>query len=416
MSPAEALLAPRMEQRILPGLERMGRALDALGRPDLAFPSVLVVGTNGKGSTAALLEAILRCHGVRTGLYTSPHLMAVEERIQVAGQPISPEDLTALLLSLQPFPELSFFETLTCAAFLEFQRARVELAVLEVGMGGRWDATNATAPVLSLLTNVGTDHRAWLGDDRKAIAAEKAAALRGKEGIIACWDDEVEATIRAHAARGTPLSTASDWVRVRAGGGSRESGQHLRVEFELDGFHRTATLPLIGEHQHHNLALALAALAALKRHGLLPVISGESVQLGIGAVNWPGRLQWVSRQERNLLLDGAHNREAVAAVASFLDREELSGRIQLVFACLEDKPLQDMAELLRPRTAGVTVPRLTSPRAMPVPEIAAAFPGCRTAATVEEALALANPELPVLVTGSLRLVGEVLSLVKGCHG
>jgi dihydrofolate synthase/folylpolyglutamate synthase len=400
----DALLARRLEYRILPGLERMHLALAALGRPDRAFSSVLVLGTNGKGSTAALLAAIFQAHGARVGLYTSPHLVRVEERIAVQGETIATLRLLAHLTALEQFPELSYFEALTCAALVEFAEQGVDVAVLEAGLGGRWDAVNAVDPSISLLTNVGTDHQAWLGTSRAEIAAEKAAALRGHEAIIAAWDDEVEPAIRRAAT--APLTLASDWAEVRL----RTPGAGSEVGFVVANLSGQARLPLAGNYQLANLALALAGAAASSRHGIIPPLRPEAVEDGIEATRWPGRLQWIEHAGLRLLLDGAHNLEAVTALVRALAALGLSGRLHLLFSCLDDKPLVEMASRLRPHVADVTVVPLASPRATALDTMVSAFPGCSTAASVADALAGLPSDRPTLVTGSLRLVGEVLRL------
>jgi len=308
-SACEAALAPRLEQKILPGLERIRHALGELDHPERAFPAALVLGTNGKGSTAALLAGVLAHHGMKAGLYTSPHLVRVEERIAVGGRPIPAARLLALVGELARFPQLSYFETLTAAAFLHFAAERVDVAVLEAGLGGRWDATNATEPAVALLTNIGTDHQAWLGTTRCAIAAEKAAALRGRAAIVGAWDAEVEPAIRAAADPSTPLSLASDWASVTGlrapGSGLREQPVRLegaahgprttdhafpRVSFAVAGVHSSATLPLLGRHQNANLTLALAGASALATHGVIPPLRADAIASGIEATRWPGRL------------------------------------------------------------------------------------------------------------------------------
>ncbi len=429
---AEALLAPRLEQRILPGLDRMRRALAALGRPETGFPAVLVLGTNGKGSTSALLAAMLQSHGMNAGLYTSPHLVAVEERVRVGGATVGRARLAELVAELARFPDLSYFETLTCAALLEFAARKVDIAVMEAGLGGRWDASAAAPPVVALLTNVGTDHMRWLGPTRAAIAAEKAAALSGREAIVGAWDREVAPVIRASAAPGTPISLASDWARVRgrrAPGAAHRNGVQVAagrsapfaapsgqdLTFEAGTISGEASLPLAGEHQLANLALALAGAAALAKHGLGPALDAAAVRRGIEGVSWPGRLQWCRAAGRDLLVDGAHNREAMAALAGALDAMGLSGTLHLLFSCLDDKPLDAMAALLRPRVRSVTVTEIASPRATPVAALAAAFPGCRQAGTAAAALLELPADRPTLVTGSLRLAGEVLAAIGGEH-
>lgn len=404
---AAELLAPRLEQRIIPGLDRVKVALGRLGHPEHVFTSVLVVGTNGKGATAALLARLLEAHGVRTGLYTSPHLVHVEERIRVDGRCVAPDDLAALVDALGRFPELSYFETLTVAGLQHFAASGVQVAVLEAGLGGRWDAVNAVAPVVSLLTNVGTDHQAWLGPTRGHVAAEKAAALRGREAIVGAWDAEVEPVIRAHAE--APLTLASGWAWVEALG----PGSDRQVGFDVAGTRGSATLPLPGAHQVANLRLALAGAAALARHVDLPPLDADAVRRGIEAVRWPGRLQWVVHEGRRLLLDGAHNREATVTLCAALDELDLTGRVDLLFSCLRDKPLAAMAALLRERVRTVTVVPLDSPRAAAVSELAAAFPGAAEAPCVATALASLSSERPTLATGSLYLVGEILRLTGG---
>jgi dihydrofolate synthase/folylpolyglutamate synthase len=414
---AEALLAPRLEQRVLPGLDRMQRALDALGRPNERLTSVLVLGTNGKGSTAALLAGALAAHGVRVGLYTSPHLLNVEERIRIGWAAIARPRLAELVAGLTTFPELSYFETLTCAAILEFVERGVDIAVMEAGLGGRWDASNAVDPAVALLTNVGTDHQKWLGETRTAIAAEKAAALRGVAAIVGVWDPEVEPVIRGSADASTPLSLARDWARVEGvrGQGSGIGEQTQRVRFEAGGVKGEAELPLLGQHQLANLELALAGALALARHELVPPLRAAAVRRGVEAVSWPGRLQWCRAGVRSLLIDGAHNREAVEALAAAMDSMGLSGNVNLLFSCLDDKPIAAMARLLRPRVVEVTVAPINSPRARPLDELAEAFPGSRRAASVAAALNEMPADLPTLVTGSLRLAGEVLATFGGSH-
>jgi dihydrofolate synthase/folylpolyglutamate synthase len=421
-SSCDAALAPRLEQKILPGLDRIRHALGELSHPERRFPAALVLGTNGKGSTAALLAAVLGRHGVKAGLYTSPHLVRVEERIAVAGKRIAPGRLLALVNELARFPRLSYFETLTAAAFLYFAEEDVDIAVLEAGLGGRWDATTVAAPAVSLLTNVGTDHQAWLGATRVEIAAEKAAALRGREAIVGAWDAEVEPVIRAAADPSTPLSLASEWASVTglredpvdqaalvSAGHEPRASVHL-VDFAVAGVSGSATLPLLGRHQHANLALALAGAAALARHRVVPALRAVDIAAGIESTSWPGRLQWISWRGRRMLLDGAHNVEAMRTVVAAVGELGLAGSVDLLFSCLDDKPALEMAALLRPLARRVTVAPLDSPRATPTGELAAAFPGCIVTADVAAAIAGLSTDAPTLVTGSLRLVGEVLRL------
>ncbi len=401
----EQLLSARWEARIVPGLERIRRALGFLGHPEKRFPSVLVLGTNGKGSTCAFLASLLQQLGLRVGLYTSPHLVSVGERIQLNGKPLGPEELLPWVQRLAQLPELSYFETLTAVAFAVFADNHVDLAVVEAGLGGRWDATNAKDHELVLLTNVGTDHQHWLGPTREHIAAEKAAAIRGREGILGQVDEAILPVIRAHADPNAPLSHACSWARVHAL--DHEPGLFPQVEVETCGLRYSATLPLAGPFQARNYELALAGLAALASHRLVPKPTLAALLAGTRQTRWPGRMELVRLGPNTLLLDGAHNLEAVEALVAGLRRAQLAGQLDLIFSCLSDKPLLPMAQLLQPCARQVTVVSLDSPRALPLPQLAAAFPGCRQATNVRAALAAADPQVITLVTGSLRLVGEV---------
>lgn len=397
---------------MVPGLERISSVLHALGNPERAFPSVLVLGTNGKGSTAAFLASILERMGLRVGLYTSPHLVRVEERIRIDGQPLATEELLFWVQRLARFPELSYFETLTAAAFAAFADNHVDIAVVEAGLGGRWDATNAKAHEIALLTNVGTDHRDWLGPTRAHVAAEKAAAIRGHEGILGEWDDDLLPVICAHADPRTPLSSAHQWVEVNPDP-EAEPSLFCSVRARALDEAWSLRLPLAGPHQVGNYRLALAGLAALHRHGLVARPSRDALVSGTLATRWPGRLEAVRWHGRRFLLDGAHNAEAMHALTRALAAGGLAGNLDLIFSCLSDKPLAAMAELLRPLTARVQVVPLASPRSRSLEELARAFPSCEQAPSVAHALVAASPRRLTLVTGSLRLVGEALSFLRG---
>lgn len=409
LSQLENLLATRLEARVLPGLERIRDVLSALGSPQNFFPSVLVLGTNGKGSTCAFLESLLRASGLRVGLYTSPHLVRVEERIRIDGAPVATEELLTSVQRLSRFAPLSYFETLTAAAFSLFAENRVDFAVIEAGLGGRWDATNIKDHEVVLLTNIGTDHQAWLGPTREHIAAEKAAAIRGKAGILGEWDLELLPVIRAHAQPDIPLSPMHRWARLRL---SANDQWFYRVQAEAFGDQWDVTLPLAGEFQAQNYHLALAAVACLAELGLVPKPSTAALLESTKATTWPGRCEFVNWRGRRFLLDGAHNREAMEALVRTLKRTGVSGELDLIFACLEDKPLEAMAELLLPVVRKVTVVPLASPRARSVDDLAKVFPFCEKASHLAEALASTAVDSLTLVTGSLRLVGEVKAILE----
>ena len=389
-------------QRIRPGLQRTRSLLDSLGSPDRSVRSVLVGGTNGKGSTAAALSAILTAAGVRTGLYTSPHLVRVTERVRVgdadAGETLL-DDVLSLVAAVAGPGERgpTYFEALTVAALELFRRARVEVAVLEVGIGGRLDATNVVEPEVSVLTNVGPDHLEILGPSLGDVAREKAGifrrgqlALVGAEGTA----PDARAVLHAEAAR-----LGARLVEVPAS--DRWSG----------------VFPLPGAHQRQNVALAVAAARALAP------LEEAVITRGLSRTRWRGRLQRVDRTGRRaLILDGAHNPAGAEALAGWLDAERLSGRVDLLFGTLSDKDAPGTAGPLIARARRVVLTAPPSPRAV-LPEALKERLGVAGAETAPSpAVALRRLDVegpgapPVLVAGSLYLVGEVLRLLEGESG
>jgi dihydrofolate synthase/folylpolyglutamate synthase len=400
MSVAPALrLESRPAGRIRPALDGLARALAALGGPQHGLRSVLVVGTNGKGSTAAMVEAVLRGHGLRTGLYTSPHLVRIEERVRLDGRAVDAATLAAQLERLDAFPDLTFFEALTAAAFMIFAAAGVEVAVLEAGMGGSWDATRLAASAIAGLTNVGTDHRAWLGADRPAIARDKGQALAAATRAV--LGRGVQADLVAELGAPSAVHAASLVRCTSLGGGMVRCGWGA-VDTEL-------RLPLAGSHQLDNLQLALALCLQAVAEGWLEALQAEVVAAAIAGLHWPGRLSRHRVAGREVLVDCAHNLEGVEALAAHL--AGLDHRCDLLFSCLDDKPLEAMAAVLRPLVDRVAVCELADERAMPLARLQAAFPGAEVAATPAAALALLSE--PVLAAGSLRLVGALLALEEG---
>lgn len=400
MSVAPALrLASRPAGRIRPALDGLARALAALGGPQRGLRSVLVVGTNGKGSTAAMVEAVLRGHGLRTGLYTSPHLVRVEERVRLGGRTVEPATLTAQLDRLDAFPDLTTFEALTAAAFAIFAAAEVEVAVLEAGMGGSWDATRLAGSAIAGLTNVGTDHRAWLGADRPAIARDKGQALAAAARAV--LGPGVQTDIVPELGAPSAVEAAS-LARCAALGGGMVRCAWGTGDTEL-------ALPLPGRHQLDNLQLALALCVQAAAEGWLEALEPEVVAAAIAGLRWPGRLSRHRVAGREVLVDCAHNLEGVEALAAHL--AGLDHRCNLLVSCLDDKPLEAMAAVLRPLVDRVAVCELVDQRAMPLARLQAAFPGAEVAATPATALALL-PD-PVLAAGSLRLVGALLALEEG---
>jgi dihydrofolate synthase/folylpolyglutamate synthase len=317
-SPYERILERLFALRrfgVRPGLGAIEAALERLGHPERAFPAVHVAGTNGKGSTAAICEAILRADGRRVGLYTSPHLSRFTERVRIDGAEISRAEITGFVdEAFAAGPELTFFEVVTAAAFLALARAKVEIAVVEVGLGGRLDATNALArPLVSIITNVALDHTEILGETTAAIAAEKAGILRvGVPGVIGLVDPDAAAVI---AARGAKVDTPLSW---------------LGRDFALG-----AAPTLLGAHQARNAAIAEAALLRLPE-ALRP--SGSAIARGLAEARWPGRLE---RLTDDLIVDGAHNPDGAAALAAALPVLAAGRPIHLVLGTVEEKDAAD---------------------------------------------------------------------------
>lgn len=333
------------------GIEHFERLLHALGDPQTGLPVTLVAGTNGKGSTAACLAGIATASGYRTGLYTSPHLEEVEERIRVQGRAIDGSRLSELLsevLAAAGEEEPTYFEALTAAAFLHFREARVELAVLEVGLGGRLDATNVSDPALSLITDISLDHQQFLGASLQAIATEKAGILRsGRTAIIGMVP---AAAHRAIDRRSREIGARLLWSEEEIVEASSESGGGERVVLQTKRERYRYRLSLAGEHQRRNLALAILAAEELGVLGW-ERIDRDSIQRGAANTTWPGRLERVTgpRGER-VLLDVAHNPGGVEALARHL---ALEGEPRLLlFGALEDKDVASMLPSLAALSEG----------------------------------------------------------------
>ena len=373
-----------------------------------------VGGTNGKGSTCAFLESILRAAGHRVGLYTSPHLVRVNERIQLGGVAIDDETLgTRIVEVLRKAPaamEATYFELGTLVALEHFAREEVEVAVLEVGLGGRLDATTAARPRLTAVARVGMDHMEFLGDTLEAIAREKAAILRkGVPGVVAEQRPEVLAIIE----------TCAGWVGAPLLVEGRDFsldglGRYRGPELSLDGL----ALGLHGGHQHHNAAVAVTCAHLLERQGV--PVGAEAIRTGLQRTRWPGRLEQVSGHPP-LLLDGAHNEDAVEALVAALDAVPYAGRpIHLVFGVVSDKQVEPMLRMLLPRAPSATFTPVPTPRSRAPAEYVSLAqslsPLVDVAASPEEALARARlragPDAWVLVAGSLYLVGAVKALLE----
>jgi dihydrofolate synthase/folylpolyglutamate synthase len=415
--------------------------LEALDHPERRFASVLIAGTNGKGSTAATLSSILRVAGYRTGLYSSPHLIRINERIRVNGEAISDAEFGEIhdrvertaheLLRAGKLPwHPSFFEMLTAMAFEYFASVGVEIAVLEVGMGGRLDATNVVEPLISVIADIALDHEKYLGHTIAEIAGEKAGIIRAN-GVVVMLPQHPQANdVIGHAilekhARGVsatqyvpPVSPGAaaylEGRSVPARGRNRYPLSVMGEEIEVDS-------PLAGRHQLRNVALAIATAEELAQFGFKA--TPRQIEQGIRETHWPGRFQVLppsaATQQREMVLDVAHNPAGAWALRSALS-ENFSGReLTFVFAAMRDKPLKEMAEILFPLAEQVVVTQVANPRSATVSELLQAASRTGVAMCAEEnvsaALARAResskPDGVIVVTGSIFLVGEAMTLM-----
>ena len=393
-------------------LERVSLALERLGDPQRRYPALHIAGTNGKGSVAAILDSVLRASGRRVGLYTSPHLVDLCERIQVDGVAIDRQAVVRLADEVRAASagrgiDLTFFEVLTVMAFLHFARSGIEVAVVEVGLGGRLDATNVVDPLVSVITTIGRDHTEWLGDTVAAIAAEKGGIIKsGRPVVLGRIGGEAADVLRRLAAeQGAPLVSLDRDYRA-AGAGS--------LDFDGLGWSlRGLPLVLLGAHQRDNAATAVAALAVGR--ATLPV-DEAALRVGLAAVHWPGRLEIVD-QAPLTIVDGAHNADGAAALARELPGL-IGGRpLHLLFAVMGDKDWRPMVESLAPLCRGVVVTEVLRPRGAPAADVAAAFaPHCPAVAEPdvgqawERVRADAGSDGAVVAAGSLFLVGALRAL------
>ena len=422
------LLAQRQETRIDLGLKRLSAHLKRMGDPQSAYPAVVVAGTNGKGSVCALLASTLRAAGHRAGLYTSPHLVSPVERLQVDGAAATPEEFGSLLGAVRDAETepLTYFELLTAAAFEHFRRAKVDIAVLEVGLGGRLDATNcAGRPLLTIVTGIDFDHMDLLGDTLAKIAREKAGIFRaGVPALVAERKPEPLKALEAAAnEKGAPLTHARDAfkvVEVRW-----EEGKQL-----LEGpYAKPFEVPLLGKAQAQNVALVHDALRILTSKGF--PVSNSAEADGYKKTSWPGRFQIVTaphlpfghplplgegrvRATPTFILDGAHNPQAMRVFCETFDASPWAKKeVTFIVGFLKDKDYPAMIEQLAPRLRTVIACAPPSPRALPAAELgellAKAAPRAQvfTADTPEEAFAAVRTPAAA-VCGSFYLVGAAL--------
>lgn len=408
-------------------LDRVRMLLSKVGDPDRSFRSVHIAGTKGKGSTAAMAASTLRCAGFRTGLYTSPHLHTVRERIAVDGEPISEQELAGGLEELRPAIEetcaqgeafrVTTFEVLTAVALAHFRRRGAEFAVLEVGLGGRLDATNVVTPVACAITNISLDHTEVLGDTLGKIAAEKAAII--KRGVpVVCAPQPVEALeVIAGVAReqSAPLTLVGRDITWEAGPWTLE-GQQLVVRTPRGS--RKLWVPLLGAHQRENAATALGVFEALAGRGV--ALSPEAVREGMARTVWPGRMEVIALRPV-VVVDGAHNPYSMQRLREAMEETFPGKRPVVVFGVGKAKDAGSMLAALAGLAGVVVATRSRHPKAMPAWEVMreAALHGLAVeqaetpGRALDRARALAGPDGLVLATGSLFVVAEVREEVKG---
>ncbi|WP_433066985.1 bifunctional folylpolyglutamate synthase/dihydrofolate synthase [Dactylosporangium sp. CS-033363] len=417
-------------------LSRIEGLLDSLGSPQRAYPAIHLTGTNGKTSTARMIDSLLRAHGLRTGRYTSPHLQSITERISIEGEPISEEKFVEVYEEVQPLAEyldatndapLTYFDMTTAMAFAAFADAPVDVAVVEVGLGGADDSTNVLQAQTTVITPIGLDHTEWLGDTIEEIAWAKAGIVhKGSTLICALQPEEAMrpilercAEVGATVAReGREFGVVNRDLAV--------GGQVLTLQ-GLSGVYEGIFLPLHGEHQAQNAAIALAAVEAFLGAGNERALNAEAVRDGFAGATSPGRLERV-RNSPPILLDAAHNAAGMQATVRALTEEFAFSGLVAVVAALADKDVEGMLELLEPITESIVVTRNSSPRAMPLVQLAQIaeelyggdrvhvvpnFPDAIDAAvTLAESDNAVPGTIGILITGSVVTVADARGLLK----
>ena len=401
------------------GLDTIASLLSGLGNPQRRVPVLHVAGTNGKGSVAAITASILQAAGFRVGLYTSPHLLDFRERIRIRGACISEDRIVDLFDSIQALPSFAesptFFEVATAMAFQYFAEERVDVAVLEVGLGGRFDATNVCLPICTIITNISFDHEQYLGSSLEAIAFEKAGILKQNVPfVMGPVDQSVEDVLQEQAGR--------KQARTFRFGREFRHVSHPSGEFDFVGMNQhyeNLRCALEGEHQTVNAVCALAALEASMMFG--SPIPEWAVRRGLEQVSWPGRLERLRRHPL-ILCDGAHNPAAAECLKLYLQQNvQRERRRILVVGMMQDKNLRGFLKALVPPADAVILTQINSPRAATVRALREALPVIECpvyerddpGAAIDLAIGLASENDLICVTGSLFLVGHVKSLMTG---
>lgn len=406
------------------GLENISTLAAALGNPHRAAPCVHIAGTNGKGSTAAMLESILRISGMRTGLYTSPHLVRINERIRIAGEDISDEEFAVAWTRVQAAIESllatgklaahpTYFECITAMAFVAFASRGVDFAVYETGLGGRLDATNIVQPEVAVITSIDFDHEDYLGHSLQEIAGEKAGIIKAGAPVVSSAARPEAREVIAKRCREMNVrlveideawrvqDVASDGAHYRATAASVETGKRLAIE-----------PPLPGRFQIRNALTAATTAQLLAQRGF--AIGDEIIERGIRSVRWPGRLERLMERPA-VYVDGTHNPEGARELLKFWEDNFAGRRILLVYGAMRDKAVDEIAGLLFPRADLVLLTEPHQPRAISAPLLAEMTAHLARNSTIvrdpvaalERAIELAGPEDAVFATGSLYLVGDL---------
>jgi dihydrofolate synthase / folylpolyglutamate synthase len=392
------------------GLAAISDLLLHLDDPQNSYKTILIAGTNGKGSTAAMTASMLQSAGYKTGLYTSPHLVDVRERIRVNQREISANDFNRMITKVKRTVSIpaTYFEVLTAAAFLYFQRQKIDIAVLEVGLGGRLDATNVCLPLVSVITNVGFDHMAYLGNSLAAIAGEKAGIIK-KRGvcITAAKQKKVLEVLKA-----TCLRNKSDFYSLGKDIKIKQQKNGLVTYCGLCGNLNDLIIPLPGRHQLENAALALATMEIIGKNDF--PADAAVIRKGLGNTRWEARLEILCRHPL-FVIDGAHNPAGMRALCRSLKNEFTWRRLILIFSALADKDYHKMLQIIAPLAECIILVQLRSERAEPVANIRECLKKMgykaviaeNASAAVKRAFDLAGKEDMICAAGSLYLAGEL---------
>lgn len=423
------------ESSVRPRLAPTRRAVEILGDPQRAYPVIQIAGTNGKTSTSRMIESLLRAHGLRVGLFTSPHLERFNERIVIDGEPISDESLVANWQDVEPYVRmtdaelaeqgeapLSFFEVITVLAYAAFADAPVDVAVVEVGMGGEWDSTNVADAQVAVFTPIALDHMDRLGSTIEEIARTKSGIVKPLASVVsAAQTAEAEAVLR-HAAEATESSIVFEGSDFAVGSTTVAVGGQLVTVRGLVTTYEQLLLPFFGDHQAENAAVAVAAVETFLGGGTQE-LTGDVLDEGFAAATSPGRLQLVGLSPRTIV-DAAHNPHGAASLAAALGRYFDFDRVTAVVGVLADKDAEGILRELRPVVDELIVTTAPSDRALPAAELAAlartVFPedavrvaddphGALTAGRV---LAARTEKGALVVTGSITLVGRTLTVAR----